>query len=63
MNGPNSFNLMKKRNSSNSSEPLAHPNVLNYLALIHAVTHPGNRPEPTKQLRSLRHSAAFAIAS
>ncbi|MES2925148.1 MAG: hypothetical protein V4819_26580 [Verrucomicrobiota bacterium] len=43
---------MKKRHSSNSHEASAHPNLINYLALIHAVTHPGNRQDPGKRHRS-----------
>ena len=43
---------MKKRNQPTRPEPLAHPNMINYLALIHAMTHPGNRPEPGKHHRS-----------
>ncbi|MEO5714937.1 MAG: hypothetical protein ABIT37_15770 [Luteolibacter sp.] len=43
---------MKKRNSSNSHEASAHPNLINYLALIHAVTHPGTRQDPGKRHRS-----------
>jgi hypothetical protein len=43
---------MKKRHSSNSHETPAHPNLINYLALIHAVTHPGTRQDPDKRHRS-----------
>ena len=43
---------MKKHHSSNSHETSAHPILINYLALIHAVTHPGTRPDPGKRHRS-----------
>ena len=53
---------MKKRPSSNSHEASAHPNLINYLALIHAVTHPGNRPDPGKRHRSHKTPADSAAA-
>ena len=52
---------MKKRQSSNSQEASAHPNLINYLALIHAVTHPGNRQDPGKRHGSHK-SPAGAVA-
>ena len=51
---------MKKRNPSNSQEAPAHPNFINYLALIHAVTHPGNRDHPVRHHRSSKLTHAVA---
>ncbi len=48
----NSHTMMKKRNPSARHDTPAHPNMINYLALIHAVTHPGTRPDPGKYHRS-----------
>ncbi|MES2660842.1 MAG: hypothetical protein V4689_19610 [Verrucomicrobiota bacterium] len=53
---------MKKRHSSSSLETSAHPNLINYLALIHAVTHPGNRQDPGKRHRSHKSPASAAAA-
>jgi len=53
---------MKKRHSSNSHEASAHPNLINYLALIHAVTHPGTRQDPGKRHRSHKSPASVAVA-
>ncbi|MEO5914676.1 MAG: hypothetical protein ABIS50_10615 [Luteolibacter sp.] len=49
---------MKKRNQSNHHETPAHPNTINYLALIYAVTHPGTRPDPGKYHRTSKLAAA-----
>lgn len=51
---------MKKRHSSHSHETPAHPNLINYLALIHAVTHPGTRPDPGKGYRTSKSPAGAA---
>lgn len=48
---------MKKRPSTHSNEAHGHPNLINYLALIHAVTHPGDRPDPGKRHRSHKSPA------
>jgi hypothetical protein len=53
---------MKKRHSSNSPETPMHPNLINYLALIHAVTHPGTRAEPGKHHRSSKVVASTVAA-
>ncbi len=50
--------IMKKRHSSTRHDSPAHPNMINYLALIHAVTHPGNRPDPGKNQRTSKPPAA-----
>ncbi|MES2439575.1 MAG: hypothetical protein V4584_10935 [Verrucomicrobiota bacterium] len=51
---------MKKRHQSNSQESASHPLMINYLALIHAVTHPASRPVISKHHRSSK-SAATAL--
>jgi hypothetical protein len=51
---------MKKRHSSNSPETPMHPNLINYLALIHAVTHPGTRAQPGKHHRSSKVASTVA---
>gem|GEM_PF-7108953 len=53
---------MKKRHSSISHETSAHPNLINYLALIHAVTHPGTRQDPGKRHRSPKSPVVPAAA-
>ncbi|MES2476999.1 MAG: hypothetical protein V4640_14540 [Verrucomicrobiota bacterium] len=53
---------MKKRHTSTSHESPAHPNLINYLALIHAVTHPGTRPDPGKRHRSHKSPTSAATA-
>ena len=53
---------MKKRHSSNSHEASAHPTLINYLALIHAVTHPGTRQDPGKRHRSHKSPTGSAAA-
>jgi hypothetical protein len=51
---------MKKRHQTNSQESSAHPVLINYLALIHAVTHPDKRPEAVKHQRSSKSAAMVA---
>ena len=51
---------MKKPTPTQSHESPAHPNLINYLALIHAVAHPGTRPDPGKHHRSSKMAATAA---
>ena len=54
--------IMKKRPSIKTQATPAHPNLINYLALVHAVTHPGNRPDPGKRHRSAK-LPAYAVTA
>lgn len=57
----NRFQTMKKRTQNPQIETHPHPNLVNYLALIHAVTHPGSRPEPSRVNRSAKSVHAPAM--
>jgi hypothetical protein len=59
----NFHTIMKKRNSSTRHDTPAHPNIINYLALIHAMTHPGTRPDPGKYHRSHKSATLNSLAS
>lgn len=52
------FLLMKKRHQNTHIDHPAHPNLINYLALIHALTHPDPQSETPRHPRKAQ--PAFA---